>query len=956
MAHRPRNVFNVSLKFVIDSPIEATSSLIQEREDWLSATPPNNPGKPIKLYELGKFLHERMLKTNAFDDLKRAIEAVEMAIKLIDTARVLEFIEYSSLLGVLYCNQYWQSHATRDIDRAIEATRAVVDAIMRNDTLEIAKARYFCDHANNLVQRAMLYHSLDGLEDAIVYVELASDLCNRLQERGFCQYSMSILLSLRFLLTMEAEDLNQAVKAAERAAAITESDETLFNLAEHLATRFCWTGQLEDIIHANQAASMATELIPNWFHKPASMFKVASLLGLKFGETREMEDLNIALDLATKVVTAVSPNSLDSAEAHSLLAELLGLCFQYTGSKEHIDGAIEMAEKAVLIPNVESITRAKGLYVLGVRFYRRFRAFGKREDIDRAIANGSAAVDAVDSTHPFRSACMSSLAESLFNRYTRIGMKADLDYAIRTATEAIGILPTIHPNRSLRLNNLSTYLGQRAEWTGIVDRDLAVRLAEESVSSATFSTRHSSGNLDSLALHICRRFHLTKNTVDIDRAVEVAHKAVEINAIRNPTPESVERCFYALGTSLFARFQHLRVSKDLDQAIDAFDKAVNRTSDDSANRGFLLFELALGLIERICINPSWKDFQLTVHSFEVGWYCSNTPPSIRIRFAIGLSQFYNAEYLQGVSSEDSNKVLQDAIELLPTVSPRSLRNVEKQRILRHYSHLASAAAESALRAGKEAYHALKLLEMSRNVIAGLLLETRTDISELVNAYPSLAREFTELRDELDSVNDSISLGVANLETESWISRTDRRNKMEIKFKHVIDEIHTQPSFHNFLLPPGPEEMMAAAELGPIVVLNLSMFRGDAFLIESHQIRAIPLAGLNSEEVVKNVQKMNHCLQSEASAWRVKFVLEWIWDVIACPVLMALGFTKPVLDDKWPTLWWVPTGALCHLPLHAAGRIYRDSQEIVLSRVISCYSTSVKAFNTLAPTTSKHKGF
>lgn len=55
-----------------------------------------------------------------------------------------------------------------------------------------------------------------------------------------------------------------------------------------------------------------------------------------------------------------------------------------------------------------------------------------------------------------------------------------------------------------------------------------------------------------------------------------------------------------------------------------------------------------------------------------------------------------------------------------------------------------------LEAGKDECQALELLELGRYVIAGLLLEMRTDISNLKQQHPILAVEFESLRKELDS--------------------------------------------------------------------------------------------------------------------------------------------------------------------------------------------------------------
>jgi CHAT domain-containing protein len=72
------------------------------------------------------------------------------------------------------------------------------------------------------------------------------------------------------------------------------------------------------------------------------------------------------------------------------------------------------------------------------------------------------------------------------------------------------------------------------------------------------------------------------------------------------------------------------------------------------------------------------------------------------------------------------------------------------------------------------------------------------------------------------------------------------------------------------------------------------------------------------------------------------MLEWLWDAIGRPTLEALGFVSPISDDNWPRVWWIPTGPLNHLPLHAAGQHADGSTETVLDRVMSSYTSSIKA--------------
>ena len=73
------------------------------------------------------------------------------------------------------------------------------------------------------------------------------------------------------------------------------------------------------------------------------------------------------------------------------------------------------------------------------------------------------------------------------------------------------------------------------------------------------------------------------------------------------------------------------------------------------------------------------------------------------------------------------------------------------------------------------------------------------------------------------------------------------------------------------------------------------------------------------------------------------ILEWLWDVAVKPVLDELGFTQtPSYDETWPRVWWVGSGLLNILPIHASG--YHDSTppQTALDRVISSYAPTVKS--------------
>ena len=143
--------------------------------------------------------------------------------------------------------------------------------------------------------------------------------------------------------------------------------------------------------------------------------------------------------------------------------------------------------------------------------------------------------------------------------------------------------------------------------------------------------------------------------------------------------------------------------------------------------------------------------------------------------------------------------------------------------------------------------------------------------------------------------------------------------------------------------------MELAEQGAIVVFNVSEFRSDAFLVTRQDIRSIPLPLLTADDMslysarfLKAIQEFDETDYLRARR-ELKRILEWLWDVAVFPVLDTLGHTQtPTGDEVWPRVWWVGSGLLNLLPIHAAG--YHDSipPRAAMDFVISSYTSTLNA--------------
>jgi hypothetical protein len=407
------------------------------------------------------------------------------------------------------------------------------------------------------------------------------------------------------------------------------------------------------------------------------------------------------------------------------------------------------------------------------------------------------------------------------------------------------------------------------------------------------------------------------------RAIQVTQQAEQIAVTAELI--ALPLCLNNLGNWLGILYEQTRSMDDLNRATEAAQKAVDAIPNGHTYRAEFLGNLGDRLGHRHSQTSVKADQDAQLLAYAEASRCIGSPPFHRIRLA------WPAARINALRSEwdEAYHLLREAVLLLPTLSPRSLQQTDMQHMLSSTSGLATHAAAMAFNAGKDVLEALSIIELGRGVMAGLLIDTRGDLSGLRGAHPSLADRFEELRTELDSPSQN-SCSMAEL------SMVNRRHQATHELDEVIEQIRAQDGFHDFLQPPSADSLMSAAESGPIVVINVSWRRCDAVLVERETVRLLEIPGLALKEVIEYVENIS---SSKHNPWPL---LEWLWTTVCRPCLDALGFTEPVGDGQWPHVWWVPTGPLSELPLHAAGIYTPGSKETVLDRVISSYASSIKA--------------
>ncbi|KAF2185509.1 hypothetical protein K469DRAFT_665117 [Zopfia rhizophila CBS 207.26] len=731
---------------------------------------------------------------------------------------------------------------------------------------------------------------------------------------------------LIFVRTRSTEYLGRAIQRTEGWIAVTGLDHPdggrRFQILDMMSARIY---QLTNIPEEPLPVQIGERSVSQSL-SPASISEEADRLIQNYQRTGSMDDLNRAVEVGDMAVNAIPQGHSDRARYLNNLGHLLGTRFNQMGSMDDLNRAIKVIDIAVNATPQDHSNQATYLKNLGKWLGRRFERTGSIDDLNRAVNFANIAVNSTPPDHPARAGRLDNLGLWLGRRSDRTGSIDDLNRAVEVGDMVVNSTPQDHPYRASRLSNLASSLSMRLGRTGSID-DLnrAVEVGDMAVNAIPQGHSDRASYLYNLGIHLWARYQQTRVIDDIRRAIKVADIAV--NTTPQDHPNRASR-LNNLGLWLGLQFERTGSMDDLNRAIEVIDMALNTIPQDHPKRASSLNGLGYWLSRRFYRTKSMEDLNLTLSCFKEGWACHASPPSVRISLAQHAANILASQRMW----EGASDFLQGAVKLLPIISPRLLDNSDKQHILKEFAGLASMAAAISLAAGKDEYNALELLELGRCVIAGLLLEMRTDISDLRGQHPRLAAEFESLRNELDSPSSRTPL-LGNTAPSREI-QVDRRPEVDQKFNKVIAKIRDQFGFRNFLLPPTSDELMAAADQGPIIIINVSSYRCDAFLIKKNRITVLPLPDLKEKELKTKVSQ-----QSVGSAQ----TLQWLWDVAAGPVLDALGYQCPPPDNKnLPRVWWITTGVLSHFPIHAAGYHAKGSTKTVLDRVMSSYSSSIKA--------------
>jgi hypothetical protein len=235
--------------------------------------------------------------------------------------------------------------------------------------------------------------------------------------------------------------------------------------------------------------------------------------------------------------------------------------------------------------------------------------------------------------------------------------------------------------------------------------------------------------------------------------------------------------------------------------------------------------------------------------------------------------------------------------------------------------------------------ALEALENDRSNMLSQALNTRRELDALRRVEPLLADRFVALQDQFTA---GVTPGM-----DATPERVAEFRGRVREWDALINDITVLPGFDRFLwpLPMSAADLRQAGAEGPVVAINVADARCDAIVLDRTGPRRVRLPDLHADELADQAEAFHDALRAAVSTGRPRNqellgTLAWLWDVVAEPVLTALGHTDTP-TGAWPRLWWSPTGPLNFLPLHAAGR-HDTPGASVIDRVVSSYTPTLRA--------------
>ncbi|KIK04418.1 hypothetical protein K443DRAFT_93069 [Laccaria amethystina LaAM-08-1] len=814
---------------------------------------------------------------------------------------------------------------------------------------------------------AIRLNSQDILNQAIALGAVAIKcLLRNDPNRGVVVSCFARALKCRWNVTKEDQHLDDAIYYYRKAVEVEPiGDESralhLDDLGCALWQRFSKTHTTADFEEGRSVLEKAISL-PD-VAKPAYLSHLGRLL--KDQAARLEEGKNAALDVSLEIhLQAISSVTKDFRGPPQFLHQNLARAYfeRYAVSSSHPTDSL----KEFVMEKVNgSGHRWMFLFELAALHRPVFISTGHQSEADKMVdLLRSALVDSPGNVN-----IMLALADILEQKGIALASQSILTEALHFAEESIKATSEYDQNMPLRLRSAATILAHRFDLgSDLPDIEQAISLGEQGLQSPCLRQVDRWKVLGVLASHLLCRFSSTEDPADLERAQSLLQEALIMPDLPDDAKSSYLR---EHGKLLYNKYKLDKNPDNIEGSIQSLSSSIELADSQNISVAAAYNDLGNAYSLKFELNGKIDDSRKSIEALLKAIACIDRHPIISVERPMYLHNLANSFFLyheksnqvldldhaisyyqealdvtDDLSVQASNRTgalmnlngseaissLALAVELMSEAIMMGSNRADQLRAAKQMAWLPGHIIAFGLAAGNTPGDIIQLFERGRSFIWNRLVDQNTEISDLREAHQDLANTFEVLREQLTR------------------TRAQSQHDVAVEYNSVLKLIRQQEGFENFLLLPARvSRLQDYASFGPIVVLNVTLYRSDAIIIKSEGIVHVPLPLFTLRDcLLKGIELQNALNDEDMEAGSTLFhsVLTWIWEVVAHPVLEELGFVGSCQPgESLPRVWWAANERIASLPVHAAGDHKRALETgascSVIDRTVSSYIPTLR---------------
>ncbi|KAM0344800.1 hypothetical protein ACHAPU_007176 [Fusarium lateritium] len=392
---------------------------------------------------------------------------------------------------------------------------------------------------------------------------------------------------------------------------------------------------------------------------------------------------------------------------------------------------------------------------------------------------------------------------------------------------------------------------------------------------------------------------------------------------------------------------------DLRDALVNFQECISMGGLDDINRGGLLINQAELLIAIWTVSPAPLSTTAANAYLMMTAYFASAPGLSR--HVLAWMKIYAAVFAHtiGRDSRAARTYIREAAEDLPFAVHSCATRVDQLRQAKRFQAVPTLALSLSIASGDSLLEALQLYERSRCVLWEEVLNKGFDsgLDELKERHPDLATQLIETR---NSERVRVKRGT-QFDLDKRFMHSQTAFNKSTSLQELMTEIRGKEGFQDFLrLPSEESHFCELAESGTIVVVESEPIGGGyALIITAQDIQKTSLPKFTVDDIREHKALFKSAIemsddQDDEGGSLLHYLLTWLWEAVAEPVLLSLGYDGTTKDGELPRLWWLTTSSINAWPIHAAGDHLRAAETgepcTVLDRCVSSYTNTLRGLS------------